>query len=61
MSEVPALSHPSFIHRVRVICAADNSSINNSVNLFINGMGLYPIVVNWLQTEYRYNRFAFTL
>ena len=60
MSDVPAASHPSFIHRMGVIHAADDSGNNNNVNLFVNDVGLYPIAVNWLQSKFCYKRFAFT-
>jgi hypothetical protein len=43
-----------------VIHAADDSGNNNNVNLFVNDVGLYPIVVNWLQSKFHYNQFAFT-
>ncbi|KAL7511055.1 hypothetical protein ACHAXN_007950 [Cyclotella atomus] len=61
MSDVPTASHPSFIHRMGVIHAADDSgNSNNNVNLFVNDVGLYPIAVNWLQSKFCYKRFAFT-
>jgi hypothetical protein len=43
-----------------VIHAADNSGNNNNINLFVNDVGLYPIVVKWLQSEFRHIWFAFT-
>jgi hypothetical protein len=30
------------------------------INFFVNDVGLWPIITNWLQTEFRYTCFAFT-
>lgn len=30
------------------------------INFFVNDVGLWPIITNWLQTEFWYTRFAFT-
>jgi hypothetical protein len=36
-----------------VIHAANDSRTYNNINLFVNDVGLYPVVVvNWLQSEY---------
>jgi hypothetical protein len=58
--DVPPPSNSLFIHHQGVIhpATADGSVAN--VHYYVHDVGLWPIVTNWLQSNFGFDQFAFT-
>jgi hypothetical protein len=59
-SDVPPPSNSRFIHQQGVIHTATSNGRVANAHYCVNDMGLYPVVTNWLQTDFGLDQFAFT-
>jgi hypothetical protein len=59
-SDVPPPSHSLFVHHQGVIHAAISDGSVANAHYYVHDVCLWPIVVNWLQTDFGFDQLAFT-
>lgn len=59
-SDVPPPSNYLFVHHQGVIHAAISDGSVANAHYYVHNVGLWPVVINWLQTDFGFDQFAFT-